>query len=275
MLQELGQRAEAIPLLRRSLERSDPRDSIVRKLYALLVSCHRGLNQPQAALAVCREGLSRCPDDAELLFVLSLLLRDEGDVAGAEAALLQLIGSEPGEYFASVDSGLRGHKARHNLAVLYRDQGRHAEAETLWQAALLEQPRFRLARLGLAELYLTQGRWEDLERSLAFLAGNNDTAMDAGVLRARALLARQEFAAARAILDKVIEQHPKEVWPRVILSHVWLQEGLGPHGSREGSARRAGVGSVLPGSASQPVGTASATATGRTAFAYRALSPGL
>jgi tetratricopeptide (TPR) repeat protein len=226
VLQELGQRNEAIPLLRRSLERSDPRDSIVRKLYALLVSCHRGLHQPQAALAVCREGLTRCPDDAELLFVLSLLLRDEGDAAGAEAALLQLIGSEPGEYFASVDSGLRGHKARHNLAVLYRDQGRHAEAEILWQAALLEQPHFRLARLGLAELYLTQGRWEELEQALAFLVGNPDTALDGAVLRARALLARKEFAAAREVLDQVIAQYPREVLPRVILSYVWLQEGL-------------------------------------------------
>jgi hypothetical protein len=52
--------------------------------------------------------------------------------------------------------------------------------------------------------------------------------MEAGVLRARALLARKEFAAARVILHKVIEQYPREVWPRVILSHVWLQEGLDP-----------------------------------------------
>src|SRR5262249_34673102 len=35
--QELGRQGEAIPLLRRSLERSHPTDSIVRKLYALIV----------------------------------------------------------------------------------------------------------------------------------------------------------------------------------------------------------------------------------------------
>src|SRR5262249_5637831 len=34
--QELGRTAEAIPLFRRSLQRSQPADSIVRKLYALL-----------------------------------------------------------------------------------------------------------------------------------------------------------------------------------------------------------------------------------------------
>src|SRR5438105_2817823 len=39
--QELGKLDEALPLLRRSLERSAPGDSIVRKLYALLVHCHR------------------------------------------------------------------------------------------------------------------------------------------------------------------------------------------------------------------------------------------
>src|SRR5262249_59406800 len=34
--QELGRQGEAIPLLRRSLERSHPADSIVRELYALI-----------------------------------------------------------------------------------------------------------------------------------------------------------------------------------------------------------------------------------------------
>jgi putative zinc finger/helix-turn-helix YgiT family protein len=32
-------------------------------------------------------------------------------------------------HFASIDTGLRGYKARHNLAVIYREQGRLAEAD--------------------------------------------------------------------------------------------------------------------------------------------------
>jgi hypothetical protein len=37
--QELGQVREALPLLQRSLARSQAGDSIVRKLYALIVQC--------------------------------------------------------------------------------------------------------------------------------------------------------------------------------------------------------------------------------------------
>ncbi len=49
--QELGRHAEALPLLRRSLEKSHPRDSIVRKLYALIAGCQRQLGHTAEALA--------------------------------------------------------------------------------------------------------------------------------------------------------------------------------------------------------------------------------
>src|SRR5205814_4141990 len=66
--QELGRITEAIPLLRRSLELSQPADSIVRKLYALLIQCHRQLSQPAEAIALCQAGRQDYPQDAELLF---------------------------------------------------------------------------------------------------------------------------------------------------------------------------------------------------------------
>jgi tetratricopeptide (TPR) repeat protein len=49
--QELGQLEEAVALFRRSLERSQPGDSIVRKLYALLAQRLRQLGQKIAALS--------------------------------------------------------------------------------------------------------------------------------------------------------------------------------------------------------------------------------
>jgi O-antigen biosynthesis protein len=58
------------------------------------------------------------PDDAELLFVAANLLRERGDRETAEAALERLLESRPEAHFASVDAGLRGYKARNNLAVI-------------------------------------------------------------------------------------------------------------------------------------------------------------
>ena len=64
----LGDRVEAIPLLRRSLELSPPQYSNLRKLYAPLMNSHYALGKKNEALAYCRHGRSLFPDDPELLF---------------------------------------------------------------------------------------------------------------------------------------------------------------------------------------------------------------
>ena len=67
-------------------------------------------------------------------------LFDRSSVVVLGERLLRLLEAREGEHFASIDAGLRGHKARHNLAVLYTEQGRAAEAEAQWQAALAAVP---------------------------------------------------------------------------------------------------------------------------------------
>uniref|UniRef100_UPI0012FA2709 glycosyltransferase n=1 Tax=Zavarzinella formosa TaxID=360055 RepID=UPI0012FA2709 len=75
---ELGQPELALPCLRRSLELSNPRDSIVRKLHAMIAQCHRRLKSlPEAAEAIAA-GRADYPDDAELLFLDGLARRDRG-----------------------------------------------------------------------------------------------------------------------------------------------------------------------------------------------------
>jgi GT2 family glycosyltransferase/tetratricopeptide (TPR) repeat protein len=223
--QELGRPAEALVLLGRSLERSHPADSIVRKLYALIAQCHCGLGQASEALSACRAGRCYYPDDAELLFLEAVLRRGLGDLGGAEACLRRLLQARPGAHFASVDAGLRGYKARHNLAVLCQDQGRPEEAEGHWRAAVEEQPGFLPAWLGLAELCLAQGRWAGLEEIAGRLETEPHQALETAVLRARGRLARREFDVARRLLEEASAQAPQAVLPRVLLSHVLLQEG--------------------------------------------------
>ena len=225
---ELGQVREALPMLARSLERSRPGDSIVRKLYALLVHGHKGLGQWQEAQGWCRAGLARCPDDPELLFLQSLLLEDQGEAAAADATLRRLETLQPGAHFASVDTGLRGYKARFHRALLARRQGRLPEAEELYRAALAEAPLFTPAWLELSELYLAQGRWEELTQALAHLPDAVPWSVEVAALRARAYLARREFAAARSLLEEVIARFPQALKPRVILTHVLLQENHDP-----------------------------------------------
>jgi tetratricopeptide (TPR) repeat protein len=125
--------------------------------------------------------------------------------------------------FASVDAGLRGPLVRHHLTVLERDEGHLEEAEKHWQTLLAASPSFQPARLGLAELYLQQSRWVELETLLIELAPH--APLDATLLRARLHLARKEFAAARQLLEDLIGQAPHLLPASVILSHVLLQAG--------------------------------------------------
>jgi hypothetical protein len=41
-----------------------------------------------------------------------------------------------------VNPALRSAIARHNLGVLYREEGRDAEAETYWQAVVADNPDY-------------------------------------------------------------------------------------------------------------------------------------
>ncbi len=222
---EMGKFEQALPFLMRSLERSHPSDSIVRKLYALIAQCHCQLGQRGAALVACRAGRTFCSDDAELLFQEGMLLRELGERAAAIGCFLRLLHGGEGPHFASVDAGLRGYKAQHNLASLYQEDGHAADAESLWRQALAEQPDFGPAWLGLAELLLAQARWAEFGQIVERLETTSPNGVEAAVLRARACMARKEYPQARQLLEATIVREPRHVWPRVVLSHALLQEG--------------------------------------------------
>src|SRR5262249_20403318 len=151
---ELGDVAAAARALQGSLDGSHKKDSIVRKTYALLARCRAQAGNARAAEAVCREGRSHYPDDAELLFLAAGHARELGAPGAAEGLYRRLIDGSEEPHFASVDTGLRAVKGRHNLAVMLLDLGRLAEAERLWRSALVHDPAFLPAEVGLGEVYV-------------------------------------------------------------------------------------------------------------------------
>ncbi len=126
---EMGKTRDALGLLLRSLERSQPGAPFLRKLYVLLGQGYLQSGQRDLALAAYQAGRTRFPEDSDLLFHEAILLRELGDLAGAEKNLVHFLSREEEGHFAMVDAGLRGFKARHNLAMLYHEQGRSDAAE--------------------------------------------------------------------------------------------------------------------------------------------------
>jgi tetratricopeptide (TPR) repeat protein len=109
--------------------------------------------------------------------------------------------------------------------VAYYRQGRATDAEREWLLALAEAPAFIPARLGLAELLLAGGRWDELERVADELGQFPDSRAEALTLLARSHLARKDFKRTRELLNQAVVCDPEAVWPLVILSHALLQEG--------------------------------------------------
>ena len=145
----------ALPHLRASLAASGPRDSIVRKLHALIAQAHQQLGEFDAALAACAAGHAAAPGDAELLFREGVIRRKLGDRDGAEACWRRVLDVKRPERFTSVVAGIAGHLTRRNLAALAEERGDRGGAARLWAEVLAECPGDREAtaarrRLGAA-----------------------------------------------------------------------------------------------------------------------------
>jgi tetratricopeptide (TPR) repeat protein len=220
-----GRGAAALPYLRRSLELSKAGDTIVPKLYVLLARTHHQLGQPREALAACRAGRGHFPANAELLFWEGMLLKEQGNLAAATACLRQVLETKTDACFTGADAGMCGYKARHCLAEVHRAAGQPAEAEMQWRLVLAERPAFAPAWLGLADLFLAQGRWAELEQVLGELGNDPQTRAKAAELHAQAQMARGEWAAARRTLETLITQAPQAVRPRVLLTQTFSGTG--------------------------------------------------
>jgi tetratricopeptide (TPR) repeat protein len=152
---------KAIPALERCLMLSKPRESTVRKVYAMQAGCHLGKGDLRAAKDTIDKGLALFPHDPELLFRAGIINRDIGDLPAAEASYLKLLTNREVGHIDSLDVTMTGFKAHHNLALIYMDMGRPRDAENHFRAAVASEPNFALSWLGLGDLLLRSHRIED------------------------------------------------------------------------------------------------------------------
>jgi tetratricopeptide (TPR) repeat protein len=221
----LGHVTEAIALFRQSLEHLPPRDSLERKLYVLLSQAQRRAGQQPEALATCRQGRMHYPDDPELVFAEGVLLQEAGDFAEAANCLRSLLVKSPGSYVETgVDPGLRGYRARHQLALIYREQKQDEQAEKEWQAVLTERPDCAEAWVGLADLYLAQKQTTAVERLLQRLETEPQRRDERAIVHARLCAFRQEFEQGRRLLEEALQRSPQRIALHMALSRLLLEE---------------------------------------------------
>jgi Flp pilus assembly protein TadD len=76
------------------------------------------------------------------------------------------------------------------------------------------------------DLLIKQERWPELEALAQELEGGPNGPLCAASVRCRVSLGRGDFDAARQLVRQMIDRFPQAVEPRVLLSYVFLQEGI-------------------------------------------------
>jgi GT2 family glycosyltransferase/tetratricopeptide (TPR) repeat protein len=133
---------EAVKWFERCLIVSEPRESHVRKAYALKAVSHRQLGETETALKTLYEGLSDVGDDPELHFHLGLILSNEGRNEEALAHYRKVLECDPSGYFSSMDVGILGFKTHHNTGGVLIALDRYDEAKYEFLTAIQQAPHF-------------------------------------------------------------------------------------------------------------------------------------
>lgn len=199
-----GELAKALECLWRSRGRMPTSYPLRAKLFALLAQALARSGELSQALAACQAGRAERPRDGELAFLEAALLHQAGRHADAEARLLALLAARPAGAASGLDLGMFGFKARHNLALVYRAQGRANEEEEQWRAILEERPGSGPAHLGLGELFLRQGRTGELHALLAAAEGREGLGVEAALLRCQISLLAGNAEAALALAERAL-----------------------------------------------------------------------
>jgi Flp pilus assembly protein TadD len=220
-----GDYAEAADYLTRSIEAADPAESHLRKAYALLVYCQGQLKRRDAAWDACQRGLRLFPKDAELRFREGVLLHEAGRLAEALQAYRTLLATEEEPHFGSVVHGIKGFKARHNLALVHEDMGDWGAAEEQWRLVVAEAPRYRPGWRGLGAVLLRQGKVGEARTLAERLSADRDLRCEGLVLQAHAAIAAGDSGTAAAALECAAKEFPADAVAAQALARFQFEHG--------------------------------------------------
>jgi O-antigen biosynthesis protein len=216
---------EAAGFLQRSIARSNPQESHLRKAYALLVYCQAQSHAYDAAEQTCRKGLALFPEDAELRFREGVLLHETGHFQESVQAYENVLRNHEERHFSSLDPGIKGFKARQNLAVVHTDLGDLAAAEKEWRLITQERPKYRDGWRGLGDTLLRQVKLDEAWAMAEPLLSDRQLRGDAMVLRGRIAAARGDFKLAHRLLDQAVTECPEDLEPLRALCQFLFERG--------------------------------------------------
>lgn len=228
---ELKRYPDAVVALRDSIRLSGPNESHLRKAYALLIHSLVESGAVTEATQACAEALARFPEDPELQFRRGMLAFDANDFDTAIASYQAVLRKPEERFFASIDQGIVGYKARHNLALVYAELQQWDEAEREWREVLRSRPSFRIGWRCLADSLIRQEKWDDLQVVIEQLA-QGPVRAEAFLLDAKAALARGDSDRAREMFRRAMSDETADEQPLRSLCQLDFEQGPLPEAER-------------------------------------------
>jgi GT2 family glycosyltransferase/tetratricopeptide (TPR) repeat protein/2-polyprenyl-3-methyl-5-hydroxy-6-metoxy-1,4-benzoquinol methylase len=201
-----GRYSEAARYLRRSIVRSGPGDSHLRKVFAYLVQAEMLLGSCGQALATCRQGLGLFPQDVELRFREGVALCGLGRLDEAKRAYSAVLTSAEERHFSSVDRGLAGFLVHQNMAATAAKMGDLAEAEREWREVVRAAPHYRTGWHALGETLIAAGRLPEAVALADELVNDGPMHVEGVLLKSRIAVASADLISARTALDSAMAQ---------------------------------------------------------------------
>lgn len=222
---DMGDHDRAVEYLERCLRCSHPDESHVRKAHALLAASLAARGRLDEAWQACCEGRESFPDDPELLFRQGMAAHALGRLPQAEEAYRGALANREQRHFSSADPGIVGHKARHNLALVYVDMRREDLAELQWRHAVAEEPGFREGQRCLAETLIRQAKYYAAEIHIEGMLQQPSLRIEAVIQQACLAEARGDLQAARRKLDEAVGESPDRIEPLQALCKFLFEHG--------------------------------------------------
>jgi tetratricopeptide (TPR) repeat protein len=183
------------------------------------------LGNHEEARAICRAGLDLFPEDAELKFREGVLLYALGRLEESARAYREVLGGHEERHFSSVDSGIKGFKARQNLAVVYTDLGQLAKAERQWRQVVRDVPRYRPGWRGLGDVLLRRGKGKEALALAKHLIGDDALRIEGMLLKSRIWVKRGNSAKARSQVERALKVAPGDLEALRLLCPLLFEHG--------------------------------------------------
>ena len=211
---------EAVEWMKKSIAHSGPKDSHLAKAWSMMGLSLQILGRLDEAEAAFREGISKVGEDPELSFRLAGALTAQGRPQEAKAIYEAMPTATKGLY--SLDIGILTFKRLQNLASVKHALDDYKGAKEAWLEAFKINPRSLVSLLALFDAALSKGDIHTARDVCDTFVQSEGPTVEWAELRAR-LAEESEAGSALAALDRMTQELPQAIGPRLMLARTLLQ----------------------------------------------------